>query len=77
MFYRQVSSNKSVPQRSSPIEEFRLALSGLNVDAVGAEVYLAMLKVLESDFSGKFLAVLFKSPVSSKQVFDRAQASIL
>ena len=55
-----------------PIEDFRKSLPALQIDSFGNRVHTAMVEVLEADFPGKFLAVLFKSPASSKQVFDRA-----
>jgi hypothetical protein len=55
-----------------PIDEFRKTLPDLGVAEIGDRVHASMVEVLEANFPGKFLAVLFKSPVSSKEVFDAA-----
>lgn len=57
---------------NKPIDEFRASIADLNIGGVGDRVHAAMVDVLDADFPGKFLAVLFKSPVSSKEVFDKA-----
>ena len=57
-----------------PINDFRESLKDLPISDIGDRVYSAMVDVLELGFPGKFLAVLFKSPISSKQVFDLALA---
>ena len=57
-----------------PILEFRETLLELNIPSTGDAIHAAMVDVLEIYFPGKFLAVLFKSPLSSKQVFDSALA---
>jgi hypothetical protein len=57
-----------------PIEEFRKTLLTLQIDVISDKVHAAMVDILDSDFPGKFLAVLFKSPTSSKHVFDLALA---
>lgn len=59
-----------------PISEFRKLLPTLDVSAAGEKVHAAMVEVLESDFPGKFLAVFFKSPVSSKQLFDSTRKTV-
>lgn len=60
-----------------PIEDFRKTLNELDISSTGIAVHEAMTEVLEKDFPGKFLAVLFKSPVSSKQVFESSLAKLL
>lgn len=55
-----------------PIDDFRKSLTTLDIKGTGEEFHAAMVGVLDDYFPGKFLAVLFKSPVSSKLVFDGA-----
>ncbi|PNU02535.1 AIPR family protein [Novosphingobium guangzhouense] len=61
---------------NQPIEDFRAVLPSLDVAIRCQEVHIAMVEILEEDFPGKFLAILFKSPVSSKQVFDQSLAKL-
>ncbi len=60
---------------SIPIAEFRQSLTNLSIGDKCDGVYLRMVDVLERRYSGKFLAVLFKSPATSKIVFESATAS--
>ncbi|WP_084698281.1 AIPR family protein [Muricoccus aerilatus] len=56
------------------IDDFRSSLSAVDVDGKCAAVYLGMVQVLEAEYPGKFLAVLFKNPTMSKDVFDKSVA---
>jgi len=55
-----------------PIKEFEGFLSQPSLDALCEISYQKMVEVAETKFPGKFLAVLFKSPSMSKQVFEAA-----
>jgi hypothetical protein len=55
-----------------PIAEFRKNLDHAEIDVKCEQSHKAMVEVLEADYQGKFLAVLFKSPIISKEVFDKA-----
>ncbi|MDQ0511962.1 AIPR family protein [Ancylobacter amanitiformis] len=55
-----------------PVEEFRNKISTLNISIIGERFHESMVGVLEKEFPGKFLAVLFKSPSSSSNVFNKA-----
>lgn len=57
---------------SQPISEFRSKVQSLPIDAHCETVYSKMLVSLETHYPGKFLAVLFKNPSMSKQVFEDA-----
>ncbi|MEW6629581.1 MAG: AIPR family protein, partial [Pseudomonadota bacterium] len=57
-----------------PIEEFRGKLDSFKIDEKCDSVYAGMLEALQTDYPDKVLSVLFKSPVRSKAVFDRAVA---
>lgn len=55
-----------------PIADFRAGLSKLPIDAECEHVYNSMVDTLNKQYPGKFLAVLFKSPAMSKEVFNAA-----
>lgn len=57
---------------SSPISDFRTVLPSLSIGDICEEVYAKMVDVLDQRYPGKFLAVLFKSPAMSKDVFESA-----
>ena len=61
-----------VSSLSTPIESFKATISISEIEGLCDDAYLKMVAELKSAFSGKFLAVLFKNPSMSKQVFDRA-----
>lgn len=54
------------------IEEYRQSMDGTRINQLCEEVYNRMVTSLEAHYPGRFLAVLFKSPTMSKQVFDDA-----
>lgn len=55
-----------------PIADFRTAIGNLPISTECEHVYNSMVGTLNSQFPGKFLAVLFKSPAMSKVIFDAA-----
>ncbi len=57
---------------NTTIAAFRPALSGMAVSATCDQVYAGMVAKLKFSFQGKWLAVLFKNPTLSRQVFDAA-----
>ena len=57
---------------SQPIKEFALQIDAKVLDTLCEEAYLKMIKTADKKFPGKFLAVLFKDPSASKQIFDDA-----
>lgn len=57
---------------SMPIGEFRKEMDGLQIAEKCEEIYARMVSVLEKKYAGKFLAVLFKNPKMSKDVFELA-----
>jgi len=61
-----------VSRLSTPIDTFKSQLSPGEIETLCNEAYGKMVAELNSSFSGKFLAVLFKNPSMSKQVFDYA-----
>lgn len=63
-----------VSRLSTPIQGFKGTPLSAEIEALCQEVHEKMVEVLKSEFSGKFLAVLFKNPSMSKQVFDSAAA---
>jgi hypothetical protein len=60
---------------SQPIDDFKSTLSNKSVFDKCELIYQRMVDVLEEDYPGKFLAVLFKSPAMSKAVYEKALAT--
>jgi hypothetical protein len=58
-----------------PIEDFRTTMPQLAISDKCEAIYSAIVDALETRYPGKFLAVLFKSPLMSKDVFDRGIAA--
>ncbi len=56
---------------TSSISEFKGQLSTMNLEMACLDVYERMVSTLERDYPSKFLAVLFKNPSISKDVFDK------
>ena len=63
------------PAIDRPIEDFRMTMPQLSISVRCEAIYSAIVDALETQYPGKFLAVLFKSPSMSKDVFDRAVAA--
>lgn len=61
---------------ASTIADFEMRLNHVPPETHCEKVYSAMVETLENDFSGRFLAVLFKSPVDSRAVFDSTIRSV-
>jgi len=57
---------------SQPISDFNSFIGGLDIGIVCEDTHSKMVTSIESHYSGKFLAVLFKNPSMSKNVFDSA-----
>ena len=55
-----------------PILDFKNTLPSLNVEAECENIHTSMTSVIEEKFPSKFLAVLFKNPANSKEVFEMA-----
>ena len=58
-----------------PIEDFKEEFSALDIENICELIYLGALESLERDYPGKFLAVLFKSPAMSKDIFEKGVVS--
>lgn len=58
------------PQLSQPILTFREVLTSLPIAAEAQIVFDRMNTKIAGDYSGRFLAVLFKNPTDSKKIFD-------
>ena len=71
-FYVYQSSGKT--KLSRPIGEFKSSLDTAAVGALCDPAYAKMVAKIEADYSGKFLAVLFKNPSMSADVFAAAVA---
>jgi len=62
-----------IEKLSKPIKDFEMQM--LSADALSAmceDAYNKMIEATDKRFPGKFLAVLFKNPSASKQVFEDA-----
>lgn len=57
---------------SKPIGDFSESLDRAHLDGLCNDSYEKMVAMIEKQFQNKFLAVLFKNPTMSKQVFDAA-----
>ena len=56
---------------NEPIDDFRNKISTLKIDVKCDQIYTKILDILEESYPGKFLAVLFKSTVKSKDVYSQ------
>jgi hypothetical protein len=54
------------------IEQFSHEIEALSISKICEEAYSAIVEVLNQEFPDRVLAVLFKSPLRSKEVFDHA-----
>jgi hypothetical protein len=59
---------------SQPIASFPAHLATLKLDKVCDGVYTKMVGTIQKSYANKFLAVLFKNPTMSKNVFEEATA---
>ena len=57
---------------SQPIDAFSQAFVAADIDAIAVDVHARMTTEISTRFPSKFLAVLFKNPTHSKQVYDAA-----
>lgn len=55
-----------------PIADFRPLISSMPISAEAQTVFDRMTNQISVDYPGKFLAVLFKNPTASKDLFDKA-----
>jgi hypothetical protein len=67
-----VMTRLGIPKLSQPIAQFGHQLDTNAVHDACEHAYQKMVAVVEAQFPGKFLAVLFKNPTMSKQVFEAA-----
>lgn len=63
-----------IDKLSQPISDFNSLISSFELNAVCEDAHLKMVEAIEKHYPGKFLAVLFKNPSMSKNVFDNAVA---
>jgi hypothetical protein len=59
---------------SKPIRDFPSSVEGLEIEGKCEKIYKNMLSSLENEYPNKFLAVLFKNPSMSKDIFEKATA---
>lgn len=62
------------PQVGQPIASFKASVATLPIGSEAQIVFDRMTNKITSDYAGKFLAVLFKNPTASKDIFDNASA---
>lgn len=65
-------SKFGITKLSQPINQFSAVLAKSGIDSICNNVYTKMATGIERQYSGKFLAVLFKNPTLSKLLFDLA-----
>lgn len=63
-----------IEKLSQPISDFNKNIVSLNVAIICDDVYKKMVDAIDTHYSGKFLAVLFKNPSMSKRIFDISTA---
>lgn len=56
----------------SPISEFRSSISSFFVNEKCESIYSHMVSIIEDQYPGKFLSVLFKNPSASKSIMEQA-----
>lgn len=61
-----------IDKLSQPISDFQSELNNIKLDDACEDAHSKMVASIEKDYPGKFLAVLFKNPSMSKNVFDGA-----
>jgi len=59
---------------SQPIKDFSTSFKKTDIDPLCEDAYTKMVAAINTHYAGKFLAVLFKNPTMSKQVFDLANS---
>lgn len=59
---------------SASISEYSSSLKQADIDALCEDAYGKIVDAIGTQYSGKFLAVLFKNPTNSKHVFDLASS---
>lgn len=60
---------------TQPIAEFQGKMSELNISDHCEQVYSAMVSHLDANYQGRFLALLFKNPSMSKDVYEIGKAA--
>lgn len=66
--------NFGLSSLSQPIGTFQQTLDGKKLDAICEAVYQTMILSIETHYSNRVLAVLFKNPSMSKHLYDSANA---
>lgn len=61
-----------IDKLSQPISDFQSELNSIELGVACEDAHSKMVASIEKDYPGKFLAVLFKNPSMSKNVFDGA-----
>lgn len=67
-----VFKNIGIDKLSQPISEFSAFISGTIISTLCEDAHAKMVGTIEEHYAGKFLAVLFKNPSMSKNIFDTA-----
>ena len=65
-----VFRNIGIEKLSQPISSFSELQASINIDMHCEKVHIKMVEIIEEEYQGKFLAVLFKNPGISKIVFE-------
>lgn len=65
-----VFTNIGIDKLSQPISSFSSLLNSIDIESQCEKVHTEMVEVIEKNFQGKFLAVLFKNTNMSKIIFD-------
>jgi hypothetical protein len=65
-----VFRNIGIEKLSQPISSFNELQASINIEMHCEKVHSKMVEIIEKEYQGKFLAVLFKNPGVSKVVFE-------
>lgn len=65
-----------IDKLSQPIGEFSTVLATANIGKICEQVHTIIAEEIDKNYKGKFLAVLFKNPSISKQLFEKATSSV-
>jgi hypothetical protein len=69
-----VFAKYGITRLSQPIAQYSTSMNVAEIDQLCSGAYDKMVAKVDASYQGKFLAVLFKNPTMSKNVFDSATA---
>lgn len=67
-----VFKKTGIEKLSQPISEFNKYINGIRLGDTCMRVHTEMTSIIDNNYQGKFLSVLFKNPTMCKHIFDQA-----